>query len=445
MDQNLVVKANPAKSFFVSMLIKDITLRDAIGDLVDNAVDAIKACAEDKENLSGYKVMISLSDSKFSITDNGQGMSTDVARSTAFNFGKAKSHQLIDNSIGQFGIGMKRAFFKIGSKISVQSITKNSFFDLDIDVPEWLQQNDDWNFSFRKDTLQENTPQKKESGFFVTITDLSDDAKASFGSSFFINQLQREIAYEHMLNIGKGLSIVINDERLGHTNVSIVYNDQIKPTYWEKINEDLSVKILAGISSKSEDEGGWYVFCNDRLILAKDKSPNTVWTGSKGDGVPLWHAQYFRFRGFVFFEAKDSSNLPWNTTKTGMDMDSPVYQRVRSQMIVMTRQVMDLLDKLKAEKEKDNPEENQKLNKAVDYAIRENRESVLKIRSKSEDLQEKFIFPVDLFSPPGKSNQIGISYHVSKDRFYQVRSTLQVSTAREVGQATFDYFCDNEL
>ena len=161
MDQNLVVKANPAKSFFVSMLIKDITLRDAIGDLVDNAVDAIKACAEDKENLSGYKVMISLSDSKFSITDNGQGMSTDVARSTAFNFGKAKSHQLIDNSIGQFGIGMKRAFFKIGSKISVQSITKNSFFDIDIDVPEWLQQNDDWNFSFRKDTLQENTPQKK--------------------------------------------------------------------------------------------------------------------------------------------------------------------------------------------------------------------------------------------------------------------------------------------
>ena len=41
--ERLKVQANPAKSFFVSMLIKDITLRDAIGDLVDNAVDAIKA------------------------------------------------------------------------------------------------------------------------------------------------------------------------------------------------------------------------------------------------------------------------------------------------------------------------------------------------------------------------------------------------------------------
>ena len=58
--ERLKVQANPAKSFFVSMLIKDITLRDAIGDLVDNAVDAIKACVEDKNDLSGYKVEVTL-------------------------------------------------------------------------------------------------------------------------------------------------------------------------------------------------------------------------------------------------------------------------------------------------------------------------------------------------------------------------------------------------
>ena len=58
--ERLKVQANPAKSFFVSMLIKDITLRDAIGDLVDNAVDAIKACVADKNNLSGYRVEVTL-------------------------------------------------------------------------------------------------------------------------------------------------------------------------------------------------------------------------------------------------------------------------------------------------------------------------------------------------------------------------------------------------
>lgn len=444
MNDNLIVKANPAKSFFVSMLIKDITLRDAIGDLVDNAVDAIKACAVNKDDLSSYKVVVKLNDAEFTITDNGQGMSTDVARTTAFNFGKAASHVLIDNSIGQFGIGMKRAFFKIGSKISVHSVTANSLFDIDIDVPTWLE-TDKWEFAFREDTLVENSIQDGATGFNVKITNLSDDAKASFGNDRFINLLQKEIEYEHMLNIGKGLTIEINGFRLKKTNVALVCNDDIKPTYWEKITDDLSIRIMAGISTKSEEEGGWYVFCNDRLILAKDKSANTVWTGSKGDGVPLWHAQYHRFRGFVFFEAKDSSKLPWNTTKTGMDMDSPVYKKVRLQMILMTKQVMDLMDKLKTEREKDNPIEEQKLNRTVDEAVKKDRVPVLELRTKTDSLKDTFTFPEHLFSPVGKGNHINISYSVPRDKYQQVRSYLHVSSAKEVGQTTFDYFCDNEL
>lgn len=444
MNDNLIVKANPAKSFFVSMLIKDITLRDAIGDLVDNSVDAIKTCAENKDDLSLYKVVITLNNSEFTISDNGQGMSTDVARTTAFNFGKAATHKLVDNSIGQFGIGMKRAFFKIGSKISVHSVTDNSLFDIDIDVPGWLAK-DEWEFTFRKDTLKENTIQKENRGFDVHITELSDDAKASFGNDRFINLLQKEIEYEHMLNIGKGLSIEINGFCLKKTNVALVYNDDIKPTYWESITDDLSIRIMAGISTKSEEEGGWYVFCNDRLILAKDKSANTVWTGSKGDGVPLWHAQYHRFRGFVFFEAKDSSKLPWNTTKTGMDMDSPVYKRVRSQMILMTKQVMDLMDKLKTEREKDNPIEKQKLNRTVDEAVKNNRVSVLELRTRTDSLKDTFMFPEHLFSPVGKANHINVSYSVPRDKYQQVRSYLHVSSAKEVGLSTFEYFCENEL
>ena len=223
--ERLKVHANPAKSFFVSMLIKDITLRDAIGDLVDNAVDAIKARVADKNKLSGYKVEVTLSENEFTIKDNGQGMSTEVARTTAFNFGKAKDHQLIDGSIGQFGIGMKRAFFKIGSFISVHSVTKTSRFDIDIDVPEWLTHNE-WEFSFKGDTLQENVAQTEETGFGVKITNLSDDAKASFVNGQFVNLLQKEIEYEHMLNIGKGLTIIINGYKLKETNVALVYNDE---------------------------------------------------------------------------------------------------------------------------------------------------------------------------------------------------------------------------
>lgn len=443
-NDKLVVQANPAKSFFVSMLIKDITLRDAIGDLVDNAVDAIKACAEDKNNLYGYKVEVTLNSNEFVIKDNGLGMSSKVARTTAFNFGKAKDHQLVEGSIGQFGIGMKRAFFKIGSFIAVHSVTKKTCFDIDIDVQDWLSHNE-WEFSFKEDTLQENVDQKEGTGFSVRINKLSDDSKSSFADDKFITQLTKEIEYEHMLNIEKGLTITINGYKLKETNITLVCDDSIKPTYWQKEKDGLTIRIMAGISTKNEDEGGWYVFCNDRLILAKDKSANTVWTGGKGDGVALWHAQYHRFRGFVFFEAKDSSKLPWNTTKTGMDMDSPVYQNVRSQMINMTKQVMELMDKLKSEKEKDNPEDEQKLNYAVEQSTKYSRCSVLELRANTNELQNKFVFPEELYSPAGKKNQINIQYFVPRERFQQVCSQLKVKSGKDVGMRTFEYYCDNEL
>ena len=444
MEEKLKVKADPAKSFFVSMLIKDITLRDAIGDLVDNAVDAIKASVSDPNNLLGHSIRINLNPETFTIIDDGLGMSTEIARTTAFNFGKASEHRLIDNSIGQFGIGMKRAFFKIGSHIAVHSTAADSQFDIDIDVPKWLGE-EEWEFSFNESTLQEQITQTDPTGFKVTISNLSDDAKISFGSDMFVNQLQKEIEYEHMLNIEKGLEIIINDYKLRAMNITLVCNEEIKPTFWGNELDGLSVKILAGISSKNDEEGGWYIFCNDRLVLAKDTSPNTVWTGSRGDGVPLWHAQYHRFRGFVFFEAKDSSKLPWNTTKTGMDMDSPIYQKVRTQMIIMTKQVMDLMDKLKGEKEKDNPVEDQKLNLAVDQAVRDNKVSVLSLRANTGGLQNKFVFPDNLFSPAGKGNQISIQYFVPKGRFQKVKNALQVRSGKEVGLATFDYYCENEL
>lgn len=440
-----IVHADPAKGFFVSMLIKDITLKDAIGDLIDNAADAIKAKAANPNDLTGFKIDIKLGKSFFSISDNGYGMEAEIARTTAFNFGKSDKHKLIDNSIGQFGIGMKRAFFKIGNNIQVRSIAATSKFEMEINVSEWLMDPQKWEYEFTEGTLEENinnTPSR--TGFHIKINELSEDAQISFNDPTFIDQLRKEIQYEHMLNINKGLKIIIENYTLQTTAIGLVFDDNIKPTYWEKLGIDQSVKILAGISTKDDEDGGWYIFCNDRLIIAKNKTEETVWTGNKGDGVPLWHAQYHRFRGYVFFEAKDSSMLPWNTTKTGMDLDSPYFKEVRRKMVSMTRQVMGLLDKLKTEKEKDNPEENQTLNKVVEESLN-NPISVVQVLAKASDLSTKFEYPANLYNPPKKSNLINISYQVSKDKFNKVKRNLEASSAKDVGIQTFNYYIDNEL
>ena len=440
-----IVNADPAKSFFVSMLIKDITLRDAIGDLVDNAVDAIKARAVDVNDLSGFAINIKLDKKSFSITDNGYGMEASIARDTAFNFGKSDHHKLIDKSIGQFGIGMKRAFFKLGNQIQVKSVSATSEFKLTIDVNEWLKSPQKWEFEFDKGTLKENiTNDADKTGIDINITNLSSDSQTSFDDKTFIDMLQKEIALEHMINISKGLKITIVSLELKATQITLINDENIKPTYWEKINSDNTVKILAGISTKDPEDGGWYIFCNDRLIIGRNKTEETVWTGSKGDGVPLWHAQYFRFRGYVFFEAKDSSQLPWNTTKTGMDSDSPYFKEVRSKMITMTRSVMGLLDKLKEEKEKDNPEENQTLNKVVEKSL-QSATPVPAVMSQTKTLTEKFTFPETLFNPAKKTNSVRITYQVPNDKFQAVKKQTEKTSPKDVGLETFNYFYDNEI
>ena len=85
----------------------------------------------------------------------------------------------------------------------------------------------------------------------------------------------------------------------------------------------------------------------------KDQSIVTGWGEGNGDTIPKYHNQYAMFRGFVYFDCDEASKLPWNTTKTGLDVDSAIYQAVRLQMITMMRPVIDFLNALDREKDTD--------------------------------------------------------------------------------------------
>ena len=140
------------------------------------------------------------------------------------------------------------------------------------------------------------------------------------------------------------------------------------------------------------------------MILGPDTTEVTGWTGGKGKGskgerkvkeLPKYHDQFFRFRGYVFFNAKDSSKLPWNTSKTGMDKDSPHFIFVRTQMIIMAKQVKSLMDDLKKEREKGNPKENQTLNNKIETArIVE----VKEILNHKTELAEVYVYPKNLLN-----------------------------------------------
>lgn len=193
----------------------------------------------------------------------------------------------------------------------------------------------------------------------------------------------------------------------------------------------VAVKIYVGIADSEPRSAGWSVFCNGRLILDADGSPTTGWGEGEGRIIPRFHNQYARFRGYVFFDCDDASKLPWNTTKTGVDTDSQIYQAVRLRMIDMMRPVIDFLNRLDKEK---TFEPNDRILTSV---IDESRQ----YRLNTVTTAPSFFAPPPTARPKSSGPKMRrIQYDRPEPKINAVKEALGVSTLKEVGEDTFDYF-----
>jgi DNA topoisomerase VI subunit B len=160
-------EANPTKAFFVRMITRDISLADCILDLIDNSVDAAWQLRGSKPNvysnttsLSAFHIEISASALKFNIRDNCGGITLDNAAKYAFTFGRDDEMEHEAYSIGVYGIGMKRAIFKLGSIIQIRSTysvesrgkAKSESFRVPINVTKWLAAKA-WDFDLELTTV----------------------------------------------------------------------------------------------------------------------------------------------------------------------------------------------------------------------------------------------------------------------------------------------------
>ena len=91
-DRYRPINASPVKSFFVSMLTRDIRLEDAILDLLDNCVDGILRSkgGSGPKPYEGFKADIVFSADFFSISDNCGGIPWSLHR-YAFRMGRARA------------------------------------------------------------------------------------------------------------------------------------------------------------------------------------------------------------------------------------------------------------------------------------------------------------------------------------------------------------------
>lgn len=347
-----LVNASPTKSFFVSMLTRDISLEDAILDLLDNCVDGINRSSSGKgpKPYEGYKAEIKFNAESFSIYDNCGGIPWDM-RKYAFRMGRPPTEGTnVPGSVGFYGIGMKRAIFKLGERCRISTLNSNMRYNVEI-TPDWLRNEDDWN-------IPVHAPVEEKGGGYtkIEVSDLHEGIARTLdknsGRKQFSASLTDIISTHYAYIIAKGFEVTINGVTIEPRTIKIAFakpkqpNEQtILPFMFRGTMDEVDVYLVVGLTRKVPSRGeitrgqrsttnssrnaGWTVVCNDRVVLYNDRTEMTGW----GDaGVPQYHTKFNAISGIVEFRSEDPGRLPTTTTKRGIDASSPLYLRVKNKM-----------------------------------------------------------------------------------------------------------------
>lgn len=440
-QESLPISAEPTKSFFIDMLTRDIGLEQAVLDLVDNSVDGAKGHPVDGPlPFEGRTVTIEFDKSRFLILDNCGGFGVDTARDYAFRFGRPPGSPRTRHSIGQFGVGMKRALFKFGDHFSVRSATTTETWAVDVNVPDWEKQGS-WNFPWA-DFGNNSTLSTASPGTEIIVTELRKEVGWKFSTKNFENSIISLIKSKHRQFIAEGLAITVNGNRIAATNLLLLVAEEkegvkLKPgianlPFQDEHEAEVKVRIIVGVGPSAPREAGWYVVCNGRVIVEADRSTRTGWGLIEEESnsllIPSYHNQFARFRGIVSFDSDDSSRVPWNTTKTDVDQDSPIWRQTRERMLEMMRPVITFLNEL----DTDIDEHTREHSPLLDYV------------SKAATATPESFTANSTFSAPARGTikkaqrTIKIQYSRPVDQVELLMSELSVSSAKAVGEHTFD-------
>lgn len=440
MVEDSTIQALPSKEFFISMLVRDIELFDAITDLADNSVEGAMRVRRGK-SYRGYEIRVEVDAERFEISDNCGGIPVDLARDYAFRFGRPAKYKgpAPDYGWGQFGVGMKRALFKIGTSFVVKSKTRDSYFEVKVDVAQWKKNPNDWTFRFTTPSEGDGISGKAKIGTTIAVTGIYDSIADDFSLENFRGGLRSRLAERLEQPMSLGLEVRVNGKRLEAKKPKLLQSSVLKPAYRRlsagKGRKRIETSIYAGITAPdpgNPDTAGWYVYCNGRVVLAADQTNVTGWGSGRGSGVPKYHNQYALFRGYVFFDAILPSLLPWKTTKTGVDENSPQWVVARQQMVEQMAPIITFLNKLDRER-------NESPDTTLETAI--SKAQLVQLASVSEC--QTAIFPVN-GRVRARDALARISYQKPRAQVERIKSQLDLDTNPEVGGYTFDYYWKRE-
>lgn len=310
-----LVDMRPEKDLIVNALIKDATLETAIFEFIDNSIKAAKKISKNGR-IDSFFIKINMGkNEEIEIIDNCGGMDKESFINKVFRFGNS-----YDTKDEGYGIGMKRALFKLAEKFEVISYGDNGNFKVCLDVKEWLK-NDNWNASMEEIKVSETNIKK---GVQIRIDKINVNIKQILRDEVVIVDLTKKVKEKYFFALKENFKIEINNNI-----VKIPIKDARRKIYESPTNVigGNEFKIVIEKSNVAIKEWGWNFIVGGRIV---SKDYTYIEKNLKEDTNEYEFKN--RFIGNIFIEAVDVSKIPIKTTKDALDKDSRDYKKYLSYM-----------------------------------------------------------------------------------------------------------------
>jgi hypothetical protein len=149
--------------------------------------------------------------------------------------------------------------------------------------------------------------------------------------------------------------------------------------------------------------------------------------------MPQYHPDFAYLRGYAYLDSKHPVLLPWTTTKTGVDVDSGLYKTVQREMIELTKPVLKFLSELTRQRSGEDE---------GNWA-----ESVFQGTTLVSTRDVQGPCPLRVPQPPAKMQgppMQRIQYWAATERVDRAKKLLDVTSFKDVGERTFDYYMKYE-
>jgi hypothetical protein len=447
-------KAYPRKHFFIEMFTRDISLEDCVLDLIDNSIDGLirfkqidlsgnllkehkPLSPKELDDLPKIEITYNSKGNQFKIQDACGGITRKHAQNEIFNFGHAEGD--VEGTLGVYGIGLKRAIFKLGNVFNMESKTVDEGFAVKgLNLKKWAEKDDDIKDWVIPLTFIPGSASKTTAGTTITMTELRPEVIMRMDDGTFDTLLYSTISQSYSLFLNKYVHIILNGTTVSPFPIPLGQSLQVTPAHDEYQARDVKVSILASLAQRNAkgewplEPAGWYVLCNGRIVVAANKTELTGWDTP---GCPAWHNSKHRgFVGIVLFQSPNALSLPWTTTKRGLNRESAAYINARNRMKGVAKPILSFLDRMY---KNEVPEE---------IAEREIAADVKSVSLSSIASKPQTQFKVDYTHVRTPKTTVRVQYDAEMSALDRIRKKLNKSSlgAGKVGKFTFDYYLKTE-